>query len=164
MGAKEAGVLYVRKARISEIWPNCVAHGWGNDVEPDLSGALKFESLGQRDDACLAALATTAEFHQMIGPSSIETRISQLASRLKTGLEAMGAKLVTPQDPRFSAGVCIIEVPMERRQQVFNRLYNEYGIAGSSTTGLRLCPHIYNTMEHIDRALEGVKAMRQFIA
>ena len=164
VGPKEAGLLYVRKDRISEIWPNSVAPGWGNDVEPDVGGALKFESLGQRDDACLAAVGTAVDFHQMIGPSLIEARIYQLVNALKDGLKAMGAKLVTPQDQRFSAGVCIIEVPRERRRQVVDRLYHEQGIAGAPTGGLRLCPHIYNTIEHIERALEGVKAMRQLIA
>ena len=99
----------------------------------------------------------------MIGPSLIEARIYQLANALKNGLKGMGAKLVTPQDPRFSAGVCIIEVPRERRLQAVDRLYHEYGIAGAPTGGLRLCPHLYNTMEHIERALEGVKAMRRLI-
>jgi len=164
VGPKEAGLLYVRQDRISEIWPNSVAPGWGDDVEPDVGGALKFESLGQRDDACLAAVGTTVDFHQMIGPSLIEARIYQLANALKDGLKGMGAKLVTPQDQRFSAGVCIIEVPRERRRQVVDRLYHEQGIAGAPTGGLRLCPHIYNTIEHIERALEGVKAMRQLIA
>ncbi|MYG81519.1 MAG: aminotransferase class V-fold PLP-dependent enzyme, partial [Gemmatimonadetes bacterium] len=53
-GPKEAGVLYVKEDRIGEIWPNIVAPGWGNDADPDVRGARKFESLGQRDDACLA--------------------------------------------------------------------------------------------------------------
>ena len=164
LGPKEAGVLYVRSDRTSEIWPGCVAPGWGDGVEPDVEGALKFESLGQRDDACLAAVGTTADFLRMIGPARIEARLYQLVNTLKSGLGAMGAKRVTPEDPRFSAGVCIIEVPRQRRQQVVDQLYRDYGIAGAQTGGLRLCPHLYNTMEHIERALEGVKAMRGLIA
>lgn len=163
VGPKEAGVLYVRKDRISEIWPNTVAPGWGKDVEPDVQGALKFESLGQRDDACLAALATTADLHEKIGSSRIEARVRQLADRLRSGLAELGAQLVTPEDPRFNAGVCIIEVPLKRRQLLVDRLYQEYGIAGAATGGLRLCPHLYNTMEHIERVLKGVKAMRHLI-
>ena len=99
----------------------------------------------------------------MIGPSLIEARIYQLTNALKDGLKAMGAKLVTPQDQRFSAGVCIIEVPRERCRQVVDRLYQEQGIAGAPTGVLRLYPHIHNTIEHIERALEGVKGMRQLI-
>ncbi len=163
LGPKEAGVLYVRKDRISQIWPNTVAPGWGKDVEPDVQGALKFESLGQRDDACLAAIASAADLHERIGSSRIEARVRQLAGRLRSGLAELGAKLVTPEDPRFNAGVCIIEVPLRRRQLLVDRLYQEYGIAGAATGGLRLCPHLYNTMEHIERALKGVKAMRHLI-
>ena len=74
MGPKEAGVLYVKEARIAEIWPNIVAPGWGSDADPDVKGARKFESLGQRDDACLAAVGTTAEFHAAIGAAETEAR------------------------------------------------------------------------------------------
>jgi selenocysteine lyase/cysteine desulfurase len=42
-------------------------------------------------------------------------------------------------------------------------MYEEFGIAGASTGGLRLSPHIYNTMAHIDRALEGIRAMREWV-
>jgi len=160
IGPKEAGVLYVKADRIAEVWPNVVAPGWGNDAEPDMKGARKFESLGQRDDACLAAVGTTADFHNLIGPDRIETRILALASRLKAGMKEMGATLVTPEDPGLSGGVCIIEVASDKRRQVFNRLYEEFGIAGAPTGGLRLSPHIYNTVPHIDRALEGIRVMR----
>ena len=76
----------------------------------------------------------------------------------------LGVELVTPVDSKFSAGVCIIDVPPNRRREAFNRLYEQYGIAGSTTGGLRLCPHIYNTDQHIQRAAEAVKAMRDLIA
>ena len=72
----------------------------------------------------------------------------------------MGVALVTPLEPELSAGVCIAEVPSVRRQDVWNRLYEEHGIAGAPTGGLRLSPHVYNTEEHIDRALAGVRALR----
>jgi selenocysteine lyase/cysteine desulfurase len=163
VGPKEAGVLYVRKEWIPEIWPNVVSPGWGSDAEPDVKGARKFESLGQRDDACLAAVGTTADFHGMIGPDRVEARVLVLAHTLKAGFKEMGLKLVTPEDPELSGGVCIIQVAREKRLEVFNRLYEEYGIAGSPTGGLRLSPHVYNTMDHIERALKGIRAMRDHI-
>jgi selenocysteine lyase/cysteine desulfurase len=74
-----------------------------------------------------------------------------------------GLPLLTPQDPKLRAGVVIIEVPSDKHLEVFNRLYDEHGIAASPTGGLRLSPHIYNTMEHIDRALRGVSALRRLM-
>ena len=157
------GLLYVKKERIPEIWPNIVAPGWGRDVEPDVSGARRFESMGQRDDAALAAVGTAVDFHRVIGAKRIESRVYELASRLKAGLKEAGFKFVTPLDAKLSAGVCIVDVQQEKRREVFNQLYHRYGIAGAAVRGLRLCPHIYNTREHIERAVSGIKEMRDLI-
>jgi selenocysteine lyase/cysteine desulfurase len=160
MGPKEVGLLYIREDRIAEIWPSVVAPGWGSKVEPAVRGARKFESLGQRDDAALAAVATAVDFHHAVGPARIEARLAELAGALKGGLKEAGAELATPLDPALSAGVCVIRVPAGKGGEVYNKLYEEHGIAGSPTGGLRLCPHVYNTREHVERAVRGVKALR----
>ena len=87
----------------------------------------------------------------------------ELAAALKAGLKQAGAKLVTPEKRALSGGVCIIEVPPENGQKILDAMYNDHGIAGSTAGGLRLCPHIYNTMEHIERAVEGVKSQRHLL-
>jgi len=160
MGPKEAGILFVKAERVAEIWPNTVAPGWGDDADPDVKGARKFESLGQRDDACLAALETAADFHEAIGLARIEARVLELARALKEGLLAAGARLVTPLEPELSAGVCVMEAPAASRQALVDRLYYEHGIAAAAAGGLRLCPHVYNTREHVERALGAVRAAR----
>jgi selenocysteine lyase/cysteine desulfurase len=159
MGPKEVGLLYVRKDRVADIWPNVVAPGWGGKVESALQGARKFESLGQRDDAALAAVATAVEFHRAVGPARVEARVCELAGALKAGLREAGAELVTPLAPALSAGVCVLRVPRGKGTEVYNKLYEEHGIAGAPTGGLRLCPHVYNTREHVERAVRGVKAL-----
>lgn len=162
-GPKECGVLVVRSEKIPQLWPSEVAPGWGGDADPDPSGARKFESMGQRDDACLAAMGTTAEFHAEIAPDRVERRMIDLARRLKTGIREAGIPLVTPMEDALSAGVVIIEVPAEARGEVFSRMYEEHGIAGSTSGGFRLSPHLYNTAEHVERALAGLKALRALI-
>ena len=163
-GPKEVGLLYVKRERIPRIWANIVAPGWGDDADPDVKGARKFESFGQRDDAALSAIATTADFHNMVQPARVEARMLELAAALKDGLRQAGAKLVTPEKQALSAGVCIIEVPAGNRQKLLNAMYDDHGIAGSTAGGLRLCPHIYNTMDHVKRAIEGVKSQRRLLA
>lgn len=162
-GPKECGVLFVREERIPALWPSEVAPGWGDDADPDPTGARKFESMGQRDDACLAAMETTAAFHGEIGSGRIETRMTALARRLKEGAAALGLPLVTPMEDAMSAGVVIVEVPAENRREVFSRMYEEHGIAGSTSGGFRLSPHLYNTEEHLERALAGLEALRPLI-
>ena len=103
-GPREVGLLYVRKERISEIWPSVVAPGWGADADPDVAGARKFESFGQRDDAALSAVETAADFHNLLGPSRVEARVLELAARLKGGLRELGVKVVTPAGPDAQRG------------------------------------------------------------
>lgn len=156
MGPREVGLLYVRREKVDEIWPGVIAPGWGPSAETELKGARKFESLGQRDDAALAALGTAAELHDQIEPARVERRITFLAQRLKAGIASAGVGLVTPMDAALSHGVCIARVSSGDARELNNKLYRDYGIAGAPTGGLRLCPTIYNTPEHVDRAIEGV--------
>ena len=159
MGPREVGLLYVKSEHIAKIWPSVIAPGWGGDNETDLVGARKFESLGQRDDAALAALGTAAELHDQLGPGRIEARIRFLAQRLKQGLVQANLEPVTPLSEQLSHGVCITKVAGDRGGEVSNRLYSDYGIASAPTGGLRLCPTIYNTIDHVDRAVAGVEAL-----
>ena len=163
MGPKEVGILYVRAGRAPEIWPNTIGYTGDIKVELELQNALKFETLGQRDDAAVAALGETADVHEHIRPERVQARITELASLLKAGLKDAGATLVTPEDPALSGGVVVIEVPKENQKTVADALYTKFGIAASTTGGLRLCPHIYNTRAHVLRALNGVASMRDLI-
>jgi selenocysteine lyase/cysteine desulfurase len=164
MGPKEAGILYVKERNISRIWPNVVAPGWGDDADPDVKGARKFESLGQRDDACLSAIATAVDFHRSIGQDRVEARVVELSTALKAGIAEKGFSLVTPLDPEMSGGVVIVDVPSHKNREIVDRLYREHGIACAPTGGLRLCPHVYNTREHVARAVAGVDALRTLFA
>ncbi len=163
LGPKEVGLLYVRESVIERIWPSTVAPGWGDDASTDLVGARKFESLGQRDDAALTAVATAAALHEALGPAEVEAHMVALSQRLKEGLVDAGAQLVTPMDPAFSGGVCIAEVDPAKRGKLYDRLYREHGIIGAPTGGLRLCPHLYNTTDHVDRAIAGVTALQSLL-
>lgn len=155
LGPKEAGLLYVRSGRIAEIWPSVVGVGWGNKVETSAKGARKFETLGQRDDAAVSAMGTTADFLNLIGLARIEARIRELATALKEGAGKIpGARLITSTNPELSAGVCAIKFEGIDNQKVYEALYAKHGIAGAPTGGgVRFCPHIYNTIEEIDRTM-----------
>ena len=163
MGPKEVGLLYVRADRVPRIWPNVVAPGWGDDTDPDVKGARKFESMGQRDDSALAAIGTTADFHKRFGSDRIEARMIEIATALKQGLKESGFSLVTPLDPALSGGVCIIEAPVDKRAEALDRLYDEHGVFGAAAGGVRLSPHVYNTMAHVDRAIEGMRSLRSLL-
>ncbi len=157
MGPKEAGVLYVRAERVPELWPGMVGLGWGTNVAPAVRGARKFETLGQRNDATLAALGTALDFRDLVGPGRIEARVLELAAAMRDGLARIpGSTLVSPAGPDLAAGVVVARFERLDHREIFERLYARHGVAGAATGGLRLCPHVYNTQEDVARALAAV--------
>lgn len=159
MGPKEVGLLYIKSDQHTRIWPGVVASGWGSGAETRQTGARKFESLGQRDDAALAALSVAARIHDSIGAARLEQRIVQLSQHLMHGVADLGLPLVTPMDADLSFGVVVVQTATGQGGALSNRLYEEFGIAGAGTGGLRLCPGIYNTLAHVDRAVAGIKQL-----
>jgi selenocysteine lyase/cysteine desulfurase len=158
MGPKEAGLLYVRRERIATIWPSIVSVGWGTKAETTALGARKFETLGQRDDAAVSALSAAVDFHNLLGPARIEARMRALATALKEGLQKLpGARLRTSLKSELSAGVCVVRFDGADVQKMYETLYAQHRIAGAPTGGVRLCPHIYNTMEEINRTLAALR-------
>ncbi|MBO6574048.1 MAG: aminotransferase class V-fold PLP-dependent enzyme [Rhodothermales bacterium] len=157
-GPKEAGILYVRADRISEVWATDVGVGYAETPE---HGARKFESLGQRDDACVAAMVTAAELHDRIGKERIEARVRELTEALIAGLQEAvpGISFSMPPSPRSRGGVVIFQLPGKDGREVFSRLYDEHGVAGAPTGGIRLSPHIYNTLADVHHAVSAVAAL-----
>jgi selenocysteine lyase/cysteine desulfurase len=157
LGPKEAGLLYIRQGRVAEVWPSVVGVGWGNKVETTAKGARKFETLGQRDDAAVSSMGTAVDFLNLIGLARIESRIRELAGALKEGVSRIpGARLLTSADPELSAGVCVIRFDGIDNQKIYEALYARHGIAGAPTGGVRFCPHIYNTLEEIERTVSAL--------
>ena len=159
MGPKEVGVLYVRRERQKDLWPAIIGVGYPGSLE---NGAQKFETLGQRDDARLAAMNAAVDFHLMIGKERIEKRIRHLAYALKTKLQenVPHIKFHTPLNPEFSGGVVVFHPAGKDLNQALNTLYQKYNIGcavfGGDLAGIRMCPHIYNTTEQIDKTVRAV--------
>ncbi len=161
-GPKEVGILYVRKERIADLWPTIVGVGYPKVIE---KGAQKLETLGQRDDSRIAAMRKTVEFHNAIGKNRIEARIRFLATALKTNLKKRipDIKFRTPLDPELSGGVVVFHAPGIDLSKALNTLYHKYNIGcavfGGDLAEIRLCPHVYNTMEEIDEAVHAVASL-----
>ncbi len=155
VGPKEAGILYVRRDQVENLWPSDVGVGWNSALE---NGAQKFENLGQRDDAAVAAMGTAAEFHQTIGVDFIEARVRALAARLKESVADRfpNVQFVTPLDSKLSAGVVIFSLPGVSGRDLFERLYRDHHVGCAPTGGIRFSPHLYNTMGEVDRVVEAI--------
>jgi len=161
-GPKEMGVLYVRKQMIPEIWPSIIGVGYPDALK---KGAQKFETLGQRDDSRIAAMATTVGFHNTIGKALVEARIRDLALELKAQLKKRIPKVAfrTPMEPELSGGPVIFSPPGIDLGKALDTLYHKHNIGGAvfggDLAGIRLCPHIYNTMDEMERAATSIRGL-----
>ena len=154
MGPKEGGLLYARREAISQLWPAVVGVGWNDD----LTDAQKFETLGQRDDAMIVGIKRTVEFLESIGRDVAEARTRALAIALKRGFADSigGVTFRTPHAAALSGGVVVFALPGVDHEAAFESLYRDHNIGGALIGGdhLRLCPHLYNTMDEVRRVIE----------
>jgi selenocysteine lyase/cysteine desulfurase len=161
MGPLEAGLLYVREERIPQLWPSIVTAGWADN----LKGARKFEVFGQRDDPRVTALEAALDFLNLIGVANVEARVRTLATHAKTELRKNPqVELKTNMEPALSAGVIKFKLRNMPTKQAYDTLWEKHRIALAITPsgdaeGLRMSPHVYNSMEQIDRAVAAVKAL-----
>lgn len=164
MGPREVGLLYVRQPHVERIWPNCVSVPWGDEVAPSVAGARKFEAFGQRDDAAIAALGDAVGFHEAHTPAAIEHRAAALAQRLRDGLADLQLPFVSPLQPDFRSNVVILSAPGENGGALVEHMLREAGIIVAAVGGLRFTPHVYNTGEHIERAIAGAASARRLLS
>jgi selenocysteine lyase/cysteine desulfurase len=102
-------------------------------------------------------------FHHTIGKKNIEQRVVQLNIHLKAQLQqhVPQASFVTPLTPEFSGGITIIGLPGKEPGAVYTKLYTDYGIATAPSGGIRLSPHIYNTLNDVDYVVKAIKELAQ---
>lgn len=66
----------------------------------------------------------------------------------------------TPSDPDLSGGVVIFHLPDRDYGEMMSALYTEFDVACARMSddfdGIRFSPHIYNTIDQIDQAVEAV--------
>jgi isopenicillin-N epimerase len=159
MGPLEAGVLYLRADKIGRIWPSIVTAGWSDE----LIGARKFEVLGQRDDPRVVSLEAAVDFYNLVGPDRIEARTRQLAGQLKAKLATIpNLRMKTNLEPELSAGVVKFQPTKRGTQETYDQIWSRHRIAMAITPagdaqGLRLSPHIYNSTEEVERAVDAVR-------
>lgn len=159
LGPREAGLLYVRAEAAERLWPTIV--GLGHERA---EGAARYETLGQRDDAAVAAFGYAVEFFERIGSAAIDARVAALTGLLKDELGAMpGIELHTPRRWEHSGGVVSFRLEGVEPRAAHQWLYEQRGIAaapsGVEGGGLRLSPHVYNSLADCRRAVVAVREL-----
>ncbi len=161
MGPLEAGIMYIRAERIPQLWPQVVTAGWSDQVK----GARKFEVFGQRDNPRLVAVEAAIDFLQLIGMAHIEARMMALANRCREQLRDIGGiQVKTSIDPQLAAGVIKVDFRNKSPKEAYDLLWKKHRMSLAVTPagdakGVRISPHIYNTMDEIDLAASAIREL-----
>jgi selenocysteine lyase/cysteine desulfurase len=156
MGPRETGLLFVKESRIADLSATVVSIPWGDATDPSVAGARKFEALGQRDDAAIAALADTVAFHAELTPAGVQRRAVAVAARLRLALQDLEVPFVSSTHEDFASNVIILAANGAHQRDLPERILAHAGVITAATGGLRMSPHIYNTDAHVDRVVAAI--------
>jgi selenocysteine lyase/cysteine desulfurase len=110
------------------------------------------------------ALAEAFALHRRIGKRRVQERTHALATRLKDGLASIRTvRLITPRDPRLSAGIVCFDVGSQEPQRVVDELFRRRIVASVTPYAeqhVRLGAGICNGPDDVDAAL---RAIRSFV-
>lgn len=157
-----SGFAYVRRELVATLEPAPV--GWmAVQASEDFTRLVDYE-LVWRDDARrfevitipfqdIAGLVGSLELLHELGPARVAERVASLASLIVGwACRARDVTLVTPADPVRRAGIVSVA---PRDPQATSARLRAAGVAHSLREGaIRLSPHVYNTRQEIERALE----------
>lgn len=176
LGPKETAIFHMHKDKVCNFTPGIFAYDYAIRIHDwDLMpvNALRFELLGQRDDVNLLTLDLTQLVWDALARRDPHGRVLHLATRLMDALRSPpGWTLMTPDRPGFHLGIVRVEAPRKTTpgtpslydwMYARERRYRFGGSGGSEKPGeqtFRLCPHLYNTEDDIDRAVASMNEWR----
>lgn len=154
-----SGLLYVKKDKISKIYPL-----FANSDDPLKPDIRKFEALGTRPFFIEQAIGKAIEFHEMIGSERKQKRLHYLKNYWMEKVKGLpGVKLNTSLHPRWGCAIGNIGITGKKPGELDGFLFNQYkihtvGIEWENINGVRITPNVYTSTRDLDVLVEGIAA------
>lgn len=151
-----SGMLYVRKSRISDLYP---LFAWTDPVTDDIR---KFESLGTRSFAIEQAIGQAADFHSMIGIQRKQARLQYLKNYWAEEASRWDrVKIGTSLDPKFGCAIALLQIDGIEARDISNQMFRNFklhtvAMNWENINGVRITPNVYTLQSDLDRLLEGI--------
>jgi selenocysteine lyase/cysteine desulfurase len=159
LAPKGTGVLYIKRDLQPRVW-NTLASG---NFDDDTTGAFRFMHYGTGSLPVVHGLRAALRFMNAIGIDRIERWDGALTARLRAGLARISnARLSSPANPRFAAGITTFAVAGKTGRDLQNALWEKKirVRAQGGERGVRLSAHLYVSPADIDRVLEVTAGLR----
>lgn len=169
LGPKGTGLLYVRESALDSIDAKFVG-AYSTAGHTDMAtGEFGFNPTAQRYEygtvniPLFLGLGEAMGFLLDLDLERVKRRNHALAIALMTGLDELGAEVLSPREPGEHSSIVtfrIKEMPKDELQHFLGKHYRirSRGIYEGGLEALRISLHIYNSFEEVSTILEGVKA------
>ncbi len=118
---------------------------------PDTARRFEYGTMGYGN---AIGLARALEALLDVGVDRIATHNLALATRLIDGLEARGAEILSPRATEERSSIVSMRVPGTDAPKIAKHLNDNGVIVSGRNDFVRFSPHLYNTVEDIERALD----------
>jgi selenocysteine lyase/cysteine desulfurase len=161
-----AGMLYVRRERIKDLWPLMAA------AESQDADIRKYEEIGTHPVANHNAVAVSLAFHRSIGAERKIARLRFLRDRWAKRLmaESDRVRLLTTLGPTTNGAIATFRIEGMDMAKLTGWLWATHKIAVGGqghpeVMGIRVTPNVYTSLDEIDRFCDKVAiAIKQGVA
>lgn len=154
-----AGLLYVRKEHIPDIWP-LLAESPKEDA--DISRLNHTGTIPVHTDL---AIANAIDYYNKIGVKRKEERLRYLQNYWTTKVRKMpNVILNTPEDPARSCAIANVGIKDMKPSIMSERLLKEHkiytvAIDGKGVRGCRITPNVYTTTAELDQLVKAIESL-----
>ena len=154
-----AGLLFVKKDKISKIWPLLAEH----DRKPD--DISRLNHTGTHPVHTDLAINDAIDYLDMIGIDRKEERMRYLQRYWSDQLRGVENVVInTPIEPHRSCGIANVGITHMKPNDVAKELLDEFkiftvGINRENVLGCRITPNVYTTTQELDTFVSAIKMM-----
>jgi selenocysteine lyase/cysteine desulfurase len=154
-----AGMLYVKKSKVSKLWP--LFAEW-NKEQDDI---LRLNHTGTHPVHTDLAIGNAIEYLNKIGIERKEARLRYLQNYWVDKVRDLPhINLNTPVEKHRSCAIANVGIKGMKPKEMAKRLMDEYriwtvAIDGAGVHGCRITPNIYTTTKELDVFVEALKAL-----
>lgn len=154
-----AGILYVRKTNIKNIWPLIA------DSPRKEDDILRLNHIGTHPVATDLTIPDSIDYYNKIGPERKEARLRYLQLYWTEKVRsAPGVIINTPADPARSCGIANVGIKGMKPALLAETLMKKYkvftvAIDYANVQGCRITPNLYTTLTELDQFVMALKEM-----
>jgi selenocysteine lyase/cysteine desulfurase len=154
-----AGMLWVRRDKIKNLWPVFGDAGFADD------DIRKLNHTGTHPVHTDLALTDAVRFHQQLGSARKEARLRYLQTYWTSRVRNLPHVLVnTPADPTRHCAIGNVGVRSLRPSELAKTLLEKYrvwtvAIENTNVQGVRITPHLFTTTAELDVLVQALREL-----